>query len=452
MAAPPSPSHPEIPSHFDIIVIGGGFGGCYSLYKFRKLGFSTHLFEAGSALGGVWHWNSYPGARVDSEIPYYQFSMPEVWRGWTWTQRFPAHDELKAYFRHVDKVLDLSKDVSYGTVVTGADFDVNTARWTITTSTGRVVTCKFLVPATGSSHKRYEPDFPNMSSFKGNLVHSSTWPDSGIDFKGKRVAVIGAGATGVQCVQETAKQAEHLTVYVRNPNIALPMRQRELSELEQRSQKGIYRSLFSIARQTAAGIACDPQALSAQEVVAEQREQFWEELWQRGGFNFQAANYWDFLVNDSTNRMLYEFWAKKTRPRLRDPFKQEILVPSERPYPFATKRSSLEQDYYECLDQDNVDVVSLKLTPLREFTSKGIVTEDGIEREHDIVILATGYDNVTGSLTRMGVRGKDGVDLKERWKDGVWTYLGIMTSGCPNMFIAYGPQGKSIQIDLIEKH
>lgn len=429
--------------HYDVVIIGGGFGGCYALWKFRNLGFSTHVFEAGSALGGVWHWNSYPGARVDSETPFYQLTIPEVWRDWKWTQRFPSHEEIKAYFGHVDKILDLSKDISYRTIVNGADFDENTCRWTISTSTGKTVTCKWFVPASGSSYKANKPDFPNLNTYGGRVIHSSAWPESEIDFKGKNVAVIGAGATGVQLVQEISKVADKLTVYIRNPNIALPMGQRDISPLEQQSQKAIYRSLFQLARETNAGLACDPQPLAASQVSDEERIRFWKDLWSRGGFSFQAGNYSDVLADEKTSRMLYDFWASKVRQRVRDPAKREVVAPKEWPYPFATKRSSLEQDYYDCIDQDNVDVVGLKKTPIQEFTKEGITTDDGRERKHDIVVMATGFDNMTGSLTSMGLRGKNGVDMQKRWKDGVRSYLGILAGGCPNMFMIYGPQGES---------
>ncbi|GJD04551.1 cyclopentanone 1,2-monooxygenase [Colletotrichum higginsianum] len=437
---------------YEVLIVGGGFGGCYALHKLRKQGFAAHIVEAGSALGGVWHWNSYPGARVDSETPYYQLSVREVWKDWTWTERFPGHEEIKRYFRHIDKVLDISKDVSYNTVVVGADFDTKTARWIIETDTGRRITSQFLITATGSSIKRYEPEFPGKVSFKGTVVHSASWPESGLDVQGKRVAIIGAGATGVQCVQEISKQpGVTLTVYVRNINIALPMRQRALSELEQRSLKSIYGQLFGAAKDSRLGIPSDVNPRSTAETTAEEREAWWEELWQRGAFNFQVCQYTDFLVNAEANRLAYDFWAKKTGARIRNPQKRAILVPDEQPYPLATKRSSLEQDYYECLDRDNVEVVGLKKTGIREWTPRGIVTEDGKEREHDIIVLATGYDNVTGALTSMGLRGRDGVDLKERWKDGVWTYLGLMTRGCPNMFLLYGPQALTNAPPFIEQ-
>lgn len=427
-------------SYYDVVIIGGGFGGCYSLYKLREAGFKCHVFEAGSALGGVWHWNSYPGARVDSEMPYYQFSIPAVYKTWNWSQRFPGHAEIKQYFKHVDKVLGLSQDVDYNSIVTGADFDTETNRWAVTIGNGRKATCRWLIPATGSSHKRYEPDFPYLKTYEGKIIHSASWPEGGVDFSGKKVAIIGSGATAIQCVSEISKVASKLTNYIRNPNIALPMKQRPLTDLEQTSQKGIYQGLFRLARESQAGLAGETQTAATHEHSPEQREALWEELFARGAFNYQASNYRDFLVDDKANRLLYDFWAKKTRERINDPVKKNIVAPLEPPYPFATKRSSLEHDYYECINQDNVELVDLPKEPIERFTNHGIIS-GGQERSFDIVILATGYDNMTGSLTSMGLRGKDGVDMKKRWADGVKTYLGMVSSGNPNLFMVFGPQG-----------
>ncbi|KAI8253912.1 Baeyer-Villiger monooxygenase [Colletotrichum sp. SAR 10_77] len=393
-------STPDAEMDYEALIIGGGFGGVYALHQLRRLGLRAHIVEAGAALGGVWHWNRYPGARVDSEAPYYQLSVKEVWKDWAWSQRFPGHEEIKRYFRHVDAVLDISRDVSYGTVVVGADFDEETGLWSVMTDKGRRITARFLIPATGSSNKRYEPSFQGMEEFEGVVVHSASWPEEGIDFRGKKVAVIGAGATGVQCVQEIAKtDGVELTVYIRNPNIALPMVQREMTEMEQRQLKSVYGILFRAARESMPGLPCDGTTKVAAQASEEEREAFWEELWHRGGFNFQAGNYVDYLIDEKANRSMYEFWKKKTGPRVRDPAKRAIVVPEEPPFPFATKRSSLEQDYYECLDQDNVEVVGVKRNPIRKFSKRGIVTEDGTEREHDIILLATGYDNSPTALT-----------------------------------------------------
>lgn len=427
----------------DVLIIGTGFGGCYSLYKLRREGFSVHAFEAGSSLGGVWHWNTYPGARVDSEIPYYQFSLPEVWRTWNWSERFPGGDELRDYFKHVDKCLDLSKDITYSANVISAEYDESRAKWTVTTENGHEAVCKYLICATGSSFKPHWPNFKNLSKFQGQLIHSTRWP-SVANIKNKRVAIVGSGATAVQCTQEIAKQAHHLTVYIRTACISLPMFQRSLDELEQRANKSTYRRMFAYCRKTASGLGYDTQPGTVHDLNDQEREELWEELWNRGGFNFNQANYRDFLVDPKANKLMYDFWAKKTRPRLTNPVKSAFLVPDTAPFAFGTKRSSLEQDYYECLDQDNVDIVDLKTNAIQEFTDKGIVGQDGLEREFDTVVMATGFDAMTGSLTNMNIRGRDGLTFQERWKDGVFTHLGLCSSGCPNLFLIYGPQGEFI--------
>lgn len=324
----------------DVLIIGAGFGGCYGLYKLRRLGFIVHVFEAGSNLGGVWHWNSYPGARVDSEIPYYQFSMPEVWRKWNWSERFPSGDELKAYFKHVDESLGLSKDITYSANVTGATFDESVAKWTVTTENGHKAVCKYLICATGSSFKPHYPAFKNLHRFQGQLIHSTRWP-SVANTKNTRVAIVGSGATAVQCTQEVAKEASLLTVYIRTASISLPMFQRPLSEFEQRVNKSTYRHMFAHCRQTKSGLGYDPQPGSVFELNDDAREELWEELWARGGFNFNQANYRDFLVNTKANKLMYEFWAKKTRPRLKNPEKSAFLVPEKAPFAFGRKRSTV---------------------------------------------------------------------------------------------------------------
>jgi cation diffusion facilitator CzcD-associated flavoprotein CzcO len=240
-----------------------------------------------------------------------------------------------------------------------------------------------------------------------------------------------------------AKTASHLTVYIRTASISLSMRQRNLTKEEQDQNKSIYKSIFNLARQTTSGIAFDAQEGMLSDATIRERERLWEELWNRGGFNFQLSNYTDYIWNMESNKLMYDFWKRKTRPRIKNPEKRAFLAPEEPPFVFGTKRSSLEQDYYECMDLDTVDVVDLKANPIREFTERGIICDDGKERDFDIVILATGYDSMTGSLTNMGLRGKEGLDIKERWKDGVSTHLGMFMSGCPNLLIIYGPQGRS---------
>ncbi|KAL6406626.1 cyclopentanone monooxygenase [Ilyonectria robusta] len=436
----------------DVLIIGAGFGGCYALYKLRQLGLNVHVFDAASYLGGVWHWNTYPGARVDSEMPYYQFSMPEVWRKWNWSERFPSGEELKAYFKHVDETLDLSKDITYSANVIDGRYDEFSGKWTVTTENGQKAVCKYLVCATGSSFKPHYPDFKNLDKFQGQLIHSTRWPTAA-NTKNKRVAIVGSGATAIQCTQEIAKEARHLTVYIRTASISLPMFQRSLSESEQRVNKSTYRRMFAYCRKTKSGLGYDIQPGSVFDLSDQEREELWEELWNRGGFNFNQANYRDFLVDPKASNLMYEFWAKKTRPRLKNAAKSAFLVPEKAPFAFGTKRSSLEQDYYECLDQDNVDIVDLKVNPIQEITEKGIICQDGVEREFDTIVMATGFDAMTGSLTNMNIHGRDGLTFQERWKDGVFTHLGLCSSGCPNMpaptAFTNGPVFIEAQVDIL---
>ncbi|PVH71913.1 putative dimethylaniline monooxygenase [Cadophora sp. DSE1049] len=422
----------------DILIIGGGFGGVYSIYKFRKSGLSVKLIEAGSDFGGVWHWNRYFGARVDSETPFYQLSIPEVWKTWNWSERFPGHEELRRYFAHCDKVLDLKKDAIFNTIVDGVTYEKG--YWISRTQDGRVAKSKYLVLATGSSYKKHYPDFKDMGSYKGTLVHSAVFPESGLDTKGKRIAVIGNGATGVQIVQGLARTDCDLSVYVRTPNLALPMHQRALSPREQEYTKQFYDSLFSAAKMHRSGFPYNSPTTSFWDASQEQREAYWEELWGRGGFSFLISNYREFLMDKEANRLMYAFWVRKTRERISDQKKADILAPLQQKQWIGTKRPSLEQDYYEAVDRENVTLLDLNQAGIERFDESGILTADGVRREYDVVILATGYDSMTGSLMDLKVRDTEGVLLQEKWKDGVRTYLGLMIPDMPNLFMVYSPQ------------
>ncbi|KAK1657891.1 cyclopentanone monooxygenase [Colletotrichum godetiae] len=420
----------------DVLIIGAGCGGCYSLYKLRKLGFNVHVYEAGSALGEVWHWNTYPRARVDSEMPFYQFSIPEVWRKWNWSERFPSGEELRGYFNHVEKTLDLSRNITYKAVVNRASYIEDSGEWTVTTENGHNAVCKYLVCATGSCFKPHYPNFRNLDEFKGQLIYSTRWP-ADAKVKDKRVAIIGSGATTVQCTQEVSKVAEHLTVYIRTASISLPMVQRPLSDLEQEISKSTYRRMFEYCRNSHSSLGYDMQPGSVLDLSDAEREELWEELWNRGCFNFKQSNYRDFLVDEKPNRLMYEFGARKTRPRVKNPAKAAFLVPEKASFAFGTKRSSLEQDYYEYLDRDTVSIVDLKANPIREFTDKGITCEDGSELEFDTIVMATGFDAMTGSLTKMNFQGRDGITFADRWKNGV-----------PTAF-SNGPPFIEVQVDMI---
>lgn len=435
---PNAPLHPEKNSTYakeltcDVLIVGAGFGGVYLLHKLRdEVGLNVKIFEAANELGGVWRWNCYPGARVDTQVPIYEYSIEKVWKDWTWTQKYPDFNELREYFIHVENTLDVKKDVSFNTRVIGSQFDNESKMWTVKTEDGRTARCKYLINAIGFAAKRHFPDWKGLTDFKGELHHSSFWPDEGVDVKGKRVAVIGTGSTGIQIAQETAKDAASVTVFQRTPNLCLPMRQRDLTKEEQQNAKGEYPEIYRNRLTTFAGFSYDFVEKNTFDDNEEQREKFYEELWEEGGFKFWLANYKDLLFDSKANDQAYNFWAKKTRARIADPRKRDILAPLKAPHAWGTKRPSLEQNFYEMMDRAENDVVNVRETPITEFTETGIVTSDGKLREFDIIALATGFDSVTGGMKNMGLKDTEGKDLGERWKNGTWTYLGMTCNGFP---------------------
>jgi cation diffusion facilitator CzcD-associated flavoprotein CzcO len=422
----------------DVLIVGGGMSGMYAMWKFRKLGLHVKLLEAGSYFGGAWHWNRYPGARVDSETPYYGLSIPEVYQSWSYTERFPDHVELRKYFAHVDKTLDLAKDTYFNTVVTGAKFDKKHATWTVRTGPGGMVRCKYLILAVGSTYKMHIPEFKNMEEYKGEMFHSARCSDQ-FTPAGKKIACIGSGATGVQIVQALARERCQIHAYIRTPNIAIPMKQRSITKAEQDRDRLLYDAIYAHAKLTRSGFPYSLAPYSTWDLEQDARESFWEKLWEQGGIRLLVSNFRDLVTDKDANRLMYDFWARKVRARITNPMKRDILAPLHQPHWFGTKRPSLEHDYYECVDQENVTIVDLQATSIKQFTETGIELSDRHE-DYDAIILATGYDSVTGSLTEMGLADIDGNSLKDMWAKGVQTYLGLTISGFPNMFMIYGPQ------------
>ncbi|OAP53740.1 hypothetical protein AYL99_12078 [Fonsecaea erecta] len=424
----------------DVLIVGGGFTGVYGIHHFRKLGLTVKVLDAGSDFGGTWHWNRYPGARVDSESPYYSLTIPEVYKDWYWKERFPGYEELQEYFEHAAKVLDLRRDAIFNKFVTSASYDTEQGKWSVHTADGSTAKCKYLVMGTGSTSKVYYPDFPDRNKYKGHLIHSARWPKEAVDIKGKKICVIGSGATGVQIVQTLAREDCHLTVCVRTPNTAIPMRQYKMTREEQISPKCFYQSILMGARDCWGGFPYNPAPKHWTEATPEERQTFYEELWLKGGFSFFVSNYIELLSDKEINREIYAFWVKKTRARIQDPVKRDIMAPLNQMHWIFTKRPSLEQDYYEMVDRDNVTVLDLKKHAIERFTEKGIVFSGDKEREFDIIVFATGYDNISGSLFDAGLVDTDGVKLTEKWNNGIYTYLGLMVNKMPNMFMTYSPQ------------
>jgi cyclohexanone monooxygenase len=430
----------DTPDVLDALIIGAGFSGLYQLHRLRERGFRVRLFDAGAELGGIWYWNCYPGARVDSHVPNYEFSMEEIWRDWNWTERFPATDELRRYFRHVDEKLDLSKDVRFNTRVTSAAFDADAGQWRVECEDGHSVRAQFLIACTGFAAKAYIPALPGLEDFAGPCFHTAHWPQEGLDMTGKRVGVVGTGASGVQVIQEAGKCAAHLTVFQRTPNMALPMRQAPLDEATQRTMKASYPAWFQQRALSNGGlydITADER--SALDVSPDERLAKFESAWEKGGFHFWAGTFVDIILNKESNELAYAFWRDKTRARIKDPVTAEKLAPMTPPHPFGTKRPSLEQWYYEVFNQDNVTLVDVRADPIEEITPTGVRTATG-HHELDVLVLATGFDAGTGGLTQFEIRGRSGRTLEETWSAGVRTYLGIGVPDFPNLLMLYGPQ------------
>jgi cation diffusion facilitator CzcD-associated flavoprotein CzcO len=432
----------------DVLVVGAGFAGLYQLDRLRNLGYSVTVFEAGSDLGGVWYWNCYPGARVDTWAPLYQFSREDLWRDFDFTELYPGWDEVRRYFRHVDRKLDLSKDIRFSTRVIGAEFDEERRQWEVRARDERTgetssVRARYLVLCTGFGSKPYVPDIPGLETFAGECHHTARWPQGGLDVTGKRVGVIGTGASGVQVIQESAPDAAHLTVFQRTPNLALPMRQQQLDAAANRAMKESYPERFAMRATTFAGFDYDFQDKGALEVSDEERTAVYEKLWETGGFVSWLGTFNDIFFDAEANATAYAFWRDKVRARITDPATAEKLAPTVAQHPFGVKRPSLEQRYYEVYNQDNVDLVDLQDTPIERVTATGVVTADGREHALDVLVLATGFDAVTGGITAIDIRSTKGESFADVFAAGTRTHLGTATAGFPNLLYVYGPQSPS---------
>ncbi|KAI8211224.1 Cyclohexanone 1,2-monooxygenase [Colletotrichum sp. SAR 10_76] len=432
-AANGAPAKPD----FDCLIVGAGFGGIYLLHRLRKLGYSCRIYEAGSDLGGVWNTSRYPGARVDTPIPVYEFSFEEVWKDWTWTETYPDAQEIRNYFQHVENVLHIKQHVDFNKRVIGAQYDVSSHRWIVRVQDGTTTTSRFFLVCAGFAAKTFVPDFQGLDKFKGEVHHSSSWPEQGIDVRGKRVGIIGTGSSGVQIIQEWGKSAKSTVVFQRTPNLALPMRQNKASAEDQNKRKPGYPEFFEKRQRTYGGQPVEPWNKNVFDDTPQDREAFFERRWQEGGFGFWIANYRDLYTDLKANREAYDFWARKTRGRLQDPVKRDMVAPLEPPHPFGTKRPSLELDYFDVLDSPSVQVVDVKKNKIVQVLPDGIRTEDGSFFAVDAIALATGYDAITGSMTNMGLCNVDGVPLAEEWKGGASSYLGMTRKGYPNMFFVY---------------
>lgn len=400
------------------------------------------IYEKGAASGGIWYWNCYPGARVDSDTPIYQFFDRELWEEFTFTERYAGWQELRRYFEFVEKKWNVREHITFNKHVDGATFDESRHQWLVECSDGTEIYCRWFMPCLGFASKRYTPPFQGLSNFKGEIYHSAMWPQHGVNLKNKRIAEIGTGASGTQIIQEVGDNAKHLTIFLRTPNMCLPMNQRKLDpkEEEEKKKNGYYEQEIEKTRHTFAGFQFDFQDKGTFDVSPEEREKFYhQQMIEEGGFKFWLGAYNDMLFDMKANEEAYKFWRKTVLKRIKDPKKQEILAPETPPHPWGTKRPSLEQRFYEVVDQPHIDIIDINKSPIEEVTATGLRTKDGLV-EVDVIILATGFDSVTGSLAQLNIHGTTGGDVAEHWKNGTRTSMGVALPTFPNMFFLYGPQ------------
>jgi cation diffusion facilitator CzcD-associated flavoprotein CzcO len=426
----------ETVEQFDAIVIGAGVSGLYHLYRLSQLGLSARICEAGGGVGGTWYWNRYPGARFDSESYSYAYSFSEeLLQEWDWEEHFSGQPENERYLNYVADKFDLRRHIQFDARIGSAVYDEKANLWEIRTENGQRMRARFLIAAVGILSAHYMPNIAGAESFTGRSFHTSRWPHERIDFTGKRVGVVGTGATAVQLITEIAKEVGHLTVFQRTANYCAPLRNGPIDAETQKQIKASYPEIFKKCRETVGAFMHDFDPRSALEVSPEVRQAFYEEIWAQPGFKKWFGNFQDVMTNREANETFAEFVRDKIRARVKDPVVAEKLAPKD--HPFGSKRIPLESGYYEVYNQDNVVLVDLKETPIERVTPKGIKTSHA-EYEFDMIIYATGFDAVTGELARMDIRGESGQQLKDKWADGPRTYLGLQTAGFPNFFIANG--------------
>ena len=438
-ASSPSPSvaEPGRGLDFDTIVIGAGISGLYQLHRLRELGQRVRVFEAGTGVGGTWYWNRYPGCRFDSESYSYGYSFSqELLDEWDWTEHFAPQPETERYLNHVADQFDLRRDIQLRSRVAAAVFDEAAGAWEIALEDGRRYRSRYLVTAVGPLSAPTLPRLPGVADFAGEAYHTGLWPKHPVRFEGKRVAVVGTGATGVQAIQEIAKTAEHLTVFQRRPNWCTPLHNRPIAKDEMEAIRKDYPTIFQRCRETAACFLHTTDPRGTFEVTPEERRAFWEQLYGTPGFAIWLGNFRDVLVDREANRLFSDFVAEKIRGRVKDPRVAERLIPKD--HGFGTRRVPQETHYYEVYNQPNVELVSILETPIERITPTGLRTTER-EFAFDIIVFATGFDAITGSLDRIDIRGLGGRSLRERWRGGLATFVGVMIDGFPNLFMVMGP-------------
>ena len=430
----------------DVIIVGAGFAGLYLLYRLRERGFRAIIVEAGDDVGGTWYWNRYPGARCDVFSHEYQLAFPEFLnREWVWSERFSPQEEIEAYLRFVADRLDLRRDILFGERVRAARFDAAAVRWTVETERGTRLAARFCVMATGCLSVANLPDIPGLDDFAGEIVHTAAWPAEGRDLSGRHVAVIGTGSSGVQVIPQIAAVASQLTVFQRTPNYVIPVANAVLDAERLADERERFPGQRDVARRHPSGFTAASNPRKAAEMSEAEREAELEARWAMGtGFPLLGA--WsDLTVDETANVHAAEFYRRKIRAIVPDPTLQAKLIPTN--YPFGAKRLCLGINYFETFLRPNVALVDLRATPITRITANAIETSQAAI-PIDTIVFATGFDAITGALTRITIEGPEGT-LADKWASGVRAYLGLAIAGFPNLFVVTGPGSPSVLSNVI---
>jgi cation diffusion facilitator CzcD-associated flavoprotein CzcO len=430
----------------DVVVVGAGFAGLYALHKFRGQGLSVRVFEAAPELGGTWYFNRYPGARCDVESVDYSYSFSdELQQEWTWTEKYAAQSEILAYLNWVADKLDLRGGITFSARVTSAVLDETTLRWSVTTDDGQSVTARFVVMATGALSSAITPAFTGLETFGGEVYHTAHWPHEGVDFTGKRVAVIGTGSSGIQSIPIFAEQAEHLYVFQRTPNYSIPAGNAALTPEQVAEVKATYPERRRVSFRSGGGSPYVGTTKRTFEVSPDERREAFEKRWRLGGVLY-SKTFPDQLTDSDANDEARKFWEEKIRAVIDDPQVAELLIPDD--HPIGSKRICTDSNYFQTFNRPNVTLISVRRTPIASIDETGINTCDA-HVDLDAIVFATGFDALTGTLGKIDIAGRGGELLRDDWADGPRSYLGLGDDGFPNLFVITGPGAPAVLANMV---
>src|SRR6266852_5902355 len=440
-------SHAEGVEAYDVVVVGAGFAGMYMLHQLRGLGLTVRVYEQGGDVGGTWYWNRYPGARCDVESMQYSYSFSdELQREWDWSERYAPQPEILKYANHVADRFHLRSDIQLDTRVDQAFFDASDNSWSVSTSDSKTVTAKYVVLATGCLSNARMPDIKGLADFKGKVYHTGHWPHEPVDFSGQRVGVIGTGSSAIQSVPIMAEQASHLTVFQRTANFSIPARNAALSAQERQSWRADYPEIRRKAREeTRNGIYTEVPDRGALDDGDSERRAKYEARWARGGLTFMSV-YNNLALDKAANDTAADFVRDKIAEIVKDPETARLLQPNS--HPIGTKRICIDTDYFATFNRPNLTLVDIKAHPIEEILPDGL-RAGGKAYELDALVLATGFDAMTGSVAKIDIRGRNGQTLNQKWAEGPKTYLGLMSAGFPNLFIITGTGSLSVLSNMI---